>query len=102
MKKCQRIMARTVHIQGHSSNQEDHRCDGSRLRRWEEAVSDLVGCFPTHLKNMRIVKMGSSSPIFGVNIKKEKKNIYISKTPPIGLYSPFFVADVSFQCQYYS
>ena len=48
------------------------------------------------------VKMGSSSPIFGVNIKKKKIYIYISKTPPIGIYSSFLWLMLFFQCQYYS
>ena len=38
VKKCQRIMARTVHIEGHSSNKEDHRCDGSRLFKNKAAL----------------------------------------------------------------
>jgi len=40
---------------------------------------------PTHLKNM-LVKMGSSSPIFGVNIKK-----YLKPTPS------YIILDVTLQ-----
>ena len=47
----------------------------SALRKKPSLMLDWLVVEPTHLKNM-IVKLGSSSPIFGVKIK----NIWVATT----------------------